>query len=164
MTEQIPVERLTFTLFGLLTEAFESVHGIFLDKGTSLFETLADITAEEASRATSGRCATLAAQVNHVRFYIDVLEEYMLGTRTEHADWASSWQVGAVTEAEWAGLKARLRESYTRVRATMEGFDSWDSDDRVGGAFAIVVHTAHHLGEIRQMLCGIRPYPYVDKG
>ena len=69
MSEQIPVERLTHTLFGLLTEAFESVYGIFLDRGTSLFETLADITAEEASRATSGRCATLAAQVNHCLLY-----------------------------------------------------------------------------------------------
>ena len=157
MTHQLPVERLTYTLFGLLTETFESVYGIFLDKGTSLFETLAGISAAEASRATSGRCATLAAQVNHVRFYLDVLEEYMLQTRTEQADWDSSWQVGAVDEAEWEALKTRLRESYTRVRATMEGFDSWDNDDRVGGAFAIVVHSAHHLGEIRQMLCAIRP-------
>ena len=157
MSAQIPVERLTYTLFGLLTETFESVYGIFLDKGTSLFETLADVTAEEASRATSGRCATLAAQVNHVRFYLDVLEEYMLETRTEQADWASSWQVGAVNEAEWARLKAALQASYRRVRATMEGFDSWDNDNRVGGALGIVVHTAHHLGEIRQMLCGIQP-------
>ena len=31
MTQTIPTERLTFTLFGLLTEAFESVYGIFLD-------------------------------------------------------------------------------------------------------------------------------------
>ena len=157
MSAQIPVERLTYTLFGLLTETFESVYGIFLDKGTSLFETLADVTAEEASRATSGRCATLAAQVNHVRFYLDVLEEYMLETRTEQADWASSWQVGAVNEAEWARLKEALQASYRRVRATMEGFDSWDNDNRVGGALGIVVHTAHHLGEIRQMLCGIQP-------
>ncbi len=156
MTQQLPVERLTFTLFGLLTETFERVHGIFLDRGTSLFETLDGITAEQASRATSDRCATLAAQVNHVRFYLDVLEEYMLETRTEQADWDSSWQVGAVTAEEWDGLKQRLHDSYTRVRATMEGFDSWDSDDRVGGAFAIVVHTAHHLGEIRQMLCVLR--------
>jgi hypothetical protein len=146
MTQTIPTERLTFTLFGLLTEAFESVYGIFLDRGTSLFETLADITAEEASRATSGRCATLAAQVNHVRFYLDVMEEYMLATRAEQADWASSWQVGAVTEEEWARLKAELQASYRRVRATMEGFDSWDNDNRVGGALAIVVHTAHPLG------------------
>ena len=153
MTQQIPAERLTFTLFGLLTETFEHVQGIFLDRGTSLFETLDDITAEQASRATSDRCATLAAQVNHVRFYLDVLEEYMLETRTEQADWNSSWQVGVVTAEEWAGLKQTLHDSYTRVRATMEGFDSWDNDDRVGGAFAVVVHTAHHLGEIRQMLC-----------
>ncbi len=156
MTQQIPVERLTFTLFGLLTETFESVHGIYLDRGTSLFETLDGITAEQASRATNDRCATLAAQVNHVRFYIDVLEEYMLETRTEQADWDSSWRVGAVTAEEWEGLKTALRASYTRVRATMEGFDSWDNDDRVGGAVAIVVHTAHHLGEIRQMLCVLR--------
>lgn len=156
MTQQLPVERLTFTLFGLLTETFERVHGIFLDRNTSLFETLDGITAEQASRATSDHCATLAAQVNHVRFYLDVLEEYMLETRTEQADWASSWQVGAVTAEEWDGLKQRLRDSYSRVRATMESFDSWDSDDRVGGAFAIVVHTAHHLGEIRQMLCVLR--------
>lgn len=156
MNQQLPVERLTFTLFGLLTETFEQVHGIFLDKGTSLFETLDSITAAQASRATSDRCATLAAQVNHVRFYIDVLEEYMLQTRAEPADWESSWQVGEVTETEWAALKQALRESYTRVRATMEGFDSWDNDHRVGGAVAIIVHTAHHLGEIRQMLCVLR--------
>ena len=156
MTQQIPVERFTYTLFGLLTETFESVYGIFLDRGTSLFETLDGITAEQASRATSSRCATLAAQVNHVRFYLDVLEEYMLETRTEQADWASSWQMGAVTAEEWASLKMSLRESYARVRRTMEGFDSWDNDSRLGGAVAIVVHTAHHLGEIRQMLCMLR--------
>jgi hypothetical protein len=141
----------------MLTEAFESVYGIFLDKGTSLFETLADVSAEEASQATSGRCATLAAQVNHVRFYLDVTEKYMLEQHGERVDWQSSWQVGAVTEEEWARLKDELRASYTRVRATMEGFDSWDNDSRLGGAMAILVHTAHHLGEIRQMLCGIRP-------
>jgi len=156
MTQQIPVERFTHTLFGLLTETFESVYGIFLDKGTSLFETLDGISHEQASRATSERCATLAAQVNHVRFYLDVLEEYMLETRTEQADWDSSWRVGAVTAEEWEGLKTRLRESYSRVRVTMEGFDSWDNDSRLGGAVAIVVHTAHHLGEIRQMLCVLK--------
>ena len=58
MTQQIPVERLTSTLYALLTETFERVQGIFLDRGTSLFETLDGITAEQASRATSDRCAT----------------------------------------------------------------------------------------------------------
>lgn len=153
MNQQIPVERLTFTLYGMLTEAFESVHGIFLDKGTSLFETLEGVTAEQASRSTSGRCATLAAQVNHISFYIDVLEAYMLENPPESVDWQASWQITTVTEEEWEWLKMGLRESYTRVRETMSNLDSWDNDHRVGGAFAILVHTAHHLGEIRQMLC-----------
>ncbi len=153
MTDSIPVERFTHTLFGLLTETFESVYGIFLDRGTSLFETLDGITAAQASRATSDRCATLAAQVNHVRFYLDVFEGYMLEAPQTEVDWQSSWQVGVVSVEEWESLKMSLRESYARVRRTMEGFDSWDNDNRLGGAVAIVVHTAHHLGEIRQMLC-----------
>ncbi len=61
-----------------------------------------------------------------------------------------------MTAEEWEELKTQLRDSYTRVRAIMEGFDSWDSDRRLGGALALVVHTAHHLGEIRQMLCVLR--------
>lgn len=156
MTQQIPVERFTFTLFGLLTEAFESVHGIFLDEGTSLFETLDGITAAQASRATNDRCATLAAQVNHIRFYIDVLKGYMMEEPPESVDWQSSWQVTTVTEDEWEWLKMSLRESYVRAREKMNNFDSWDNDHRVGGAVAILVHTAHHLGEIRQMLCLLR--------
>ena len=153
MTPTIPQERFTFTLFCLLSETFESVHGIYLDRGTSLFETLDGISAGQASRATSGRCATLAAQGNHVRFYLDILEGYMLEAPQKDVDWQSSWQIGAVSAEEWESLKMSLRESYARVRRTMEGFDSWDNDHRLGGAVAIVVHTAHHLGEIRQMLC-----------
>jgi hypothetical protein len=156
MAQQIPTERLTSILFASLTEAFENVAGIFLDQGTSLFETLDGVTAAQASRATSGRCASLAAQVNHVRYYLDVMDKYMTETLAERPDWQSSWQVGAVTDQEWAALKQALRDSYRQVRATMEGFDSWDNDHRVGGAFAIVIHTAHHLGEIRQMLCVLR--------
>ena len=80
----------------------------------------------------------------------------MLEAPQKEVDWQSSWQVGAVTAEEWMSLKLSLRESYARVRATMEGFDSWDNDNRLGGAVAIVVHTAHHLGEIRQMLCVVK--------
>ena len=47
MTQQISAELFTTNLYALLTETFESVQGIYLDGGTSLFETLADITAEE---------------------------------------------------------------------------------------------------------------------
>ena len=156
MPHQLPLERLTEVLFDLLDETFENVHGIYLDKGTSLCETLADITAEEASRATSGRCATLAAQVNHARYYLDVLDGYMRQALSERPDWQGSWQVGVVTAGEWARIQAELRASYEQVMATIRGFEAWDGENELPGALAVVVHTAHHLGEIRQMLCAIR--------
>jgi hypothetical protein len=71
---QIQAEQFTQALHMLLDETFDTVNGIFLDKGTSMFQTLATISAQEASVPVGGRCATLAAQVEHVAFYLDVLE------------------------------------------------------------------------------------------
>ena len=76
MTKQIDQTRFTTELFDILDETFETHHGIFLDKGTSLFQTLATINADEASRPVGGKCASLAAQVAHVNFYLEVLERY----------------------------------------------------------------------------------------
>jgi len=74
MSKQIPADSFTKELYELLDETFNQVHGIYLDKGTSLFETLETITAEQASRPVSATCASIAAQVEHVRFYLQVLQ------------------------------------------------------------------------------------------
>ena len=150
MTGQIPVEVFRRGLLIILGEIFEQVHGYLLDPGTSLFETLAAISAEEASRQISAQSASLAAQVNHVRFYIDVLNQ---GVQPggQHIDWVSSWQVGPVTDEEWQALIERLRVSYQQARDFAESFEAWD-ERFVGGAFALVGHCAYHLGEIRQGL------------
>jgi hypothetical protein len=149
-------ERFNETLFALLSETFEQVHGIYLDKGTSLFETLATISAEEASRPVSASCASLAAQVNHVRFYLDVLEQYMLNQVVGKVDWQASWQPQSVTTEEWESLKARLKAAYERVSGSIRAIEHWEGEHELGGALAIVVHTAYHLGEIRQALCVIK--------
>jgi hypothetical protein len=70
MSSQIQADHFTKALHALLDETFDNVHGFFLDKGTSMFETLATISAEEASIPVGGKCATLAAQVKHVAFYL----------------------------------------------------------------------------------------------
>src|SRR5262245_17298113 len=98
MAKQISLERFTTDLFDLLDETFEHVQGIYLDGGTSLFETLETISADEASRPVSARCASIAGQVNHVRFYLDVLENYIRGNPVGKVDWQASWNVTAVTE------------------------------------------------------------------
>ncbi|MBK9053608.1 MAG: DinB family protein [Chloroflexi bacterium] len=156
MTQQIPLERFTEPLYSLVRETFEQVQGHYLDRGTSLFETLATISAEEASRPVSVRCASIAAQVNHVRFYIDVLAQYMRGETVGKVNWDESWQLQTVTSTEWEALKQELRTSYEQVLVLMKSFVAWDGEEELGGALAIVIHTAYHLGEIRQALCTIQ--------
>jgi len=86
-SKQIEAERLEAVVSNLFEETFEHVHGIYLDRGTSLFETLETISAEEASRPVSAKCASIAGQVEHVRFYIEVLEKYLRGEDPGKVDW-----------------------------------------------------------------------------
>jgi hypothetical protein len=141
----------------LFEETFTNVRGAYLDRGTSLFETLSTISADEASELISGCCGSIAAQVYHTRFYIDVSEQYMNGTPPENVDWDGSWTtVMTVNDEEWKTLIGELRASFDRVRATIDGYDSWSVPERVNGALTILMHSAFHLGQIRQSLCSIK--------
>lgn len=157
MSKIIDQGRFTQELFDILDETFETHHGIYLDKGTSLFETLDTITAAEASRPVGGKCASLAAQVAHVTFYLEVLERYMLTNDADDVDWGEIWRtIREVTPQEWAELKSKLRQTYRRVFEMMRLIETWDDNIPIGGALAILVHTAYHLGEIRQALCTLK--------
>ncbi len=139
-----------------LEEAFENVHGIFLDKGESLFETLEGISAAEASQPLGPRSGNIAAKVNHIRFYLDAIANNAAAGEYIPVDWESSWQVGEVDEAEWQSLIDRLRSTYEGLKAFIPAHEDWN-EQFVGGAFGIVAHTAYHLGEIRQALNVVKP-------
>jgi hypothetical protein len=157
MTKPISQEYFTGNIFAVFEETFEKHYGAYLDKGTSLFETLDTITADEASRPVSSHCASLAAQVTHVTFYMEVMEKVILHREETNIDWNDIWQrVEAVTADEWAALKEKLKQTYQRISTLVHAIDDWDDDDHVGGIIAIVVHTAYHLGEIRQALCTLK--------
>jgi hypothetical protein len=157
MAQKAAVEKFSSEFFDIFDDTFNRVRGIYLDRGTSLFETLATISAEEASRPVSASCASLAAQVAHVRFYIDVLYGHMSSNPPKDVDWGEVWRtVTVVTPEEWEASKAQLRASYEKALALMKGYETWDGENDIGGALAILVHTAYHLGEIRQALCTIR--------
>ena len=142
----------------IFEETFESVHGIFLDRNTSLFETLAGIPADKASIPVGGKCATLGAQVAHVIFYLEVIEAYVDDRDIGKVDWGDIWRrVSVVSEQEWSGYQDTLKETYRRLRARFENLQEWDSDRPIGGALGAVVHTAYHLGEIRQAMCTLMP-------
>ena len=142
----------------LLEESFERVMGIYLDKGTSLFETLAGISAEEASIPVGGKCATLAAQVSHVAFYLDVVDKTVNDPNHPPVDWMEIWNtVNAVDDAEWQAIQTELHQKYDRMVELLRSTPAWNSEREIGGAIGIVAHTAYHLGEIRQALCTLRP-------
>jgi hypothetical protein len=158
VSTQIHTEHFTSALYYLLEETFDQVHGVFLDRGTSMFETLATISAEEASVPVGGKCATLAAQVKHTAFYLELMNRNVRSGSDERADWGEIWRTtSAVTPDEWEAIKARLRAAYDDIRALIADTQDWPDADHVGGAIATVVHTAYHLGEIRQALCTLKP-------
>ena len=131
--------------------------GFYLDKGASMFETLATISAAEASIPVGNKCATLAAQVKHVAFYLDVLEKTVRTQQFERQDWGKIWrETSDVTPAEWDGLQSALRVSYKRIKTLISDTPEWQSEQQIGGAIATIVHTAYHLGEIRQALCSLK--------
>ena len=144
-------------IMDILDETFEQHHGIYLDKGTSLFETLEEIEHQQASIPVGGKCASLAAQVAHVTFYLEVLERYFVAGDTSKADWGAIWRtVEKVTPEEWEAYKENLKRTYRRIVAELRDVSTWQSDPHLASALAITVHTAYHLGEIRQALCTIK--------
>lgn len=153
----IASEHFKQALLAVLDEVFDNVHGFFLDQGTSFFETLATISAEQASVPVGGRCATLAAQVEHVAFYLDVVVRMIRYGEYLRVDWGEIWRtVGAVTPAEWEAIQNRLRASYTNVQELIHATTEWPTEREVGGAIGLIAHTAYHLGEVRQALCTLQ--------
>lgn len=151
-------ELFTKVVLMLLDEAFDNVQGFFLDGGTSLFETLATITAAEASVPVGGKCATLAAQVKHVAFYLDVTAKNVRNSDYISVDWGEIWRtVSRVTPEEWDAIRAELRISYRRILSLIQDMPAWSSEVEIGSVLAVIAHTAYHLGEIRQALCTLRP-------
>lgn len=154
MTKTISQDLLISELNNHLDETFEQVMGIYLDRGTSLFETLSEISAEQASRPISSGCASLAAQVKHITFYLNVSDRYMFTQDDFRVDWGEIWRTThEVTPAEWDALRAELKETYHHLRERMNALESWDNNRPLGGAIALIAHTAYHLGEIRQATC-----------
>ncbi len=153
----IDPQQFTEALLLLLDETFDAVQGIYLDRGTSLFETLATVTAVEASIPVGGKCATLAAQVKHVAFYLDVVDKSTRDPDYPRVDWDEIWRtVSRVTPEEWAAIQAELRESYNLILKLINETADWSGASQIGGAMGVIAHTAYHLGEIRQALCTLK--------
>ena len=156
MSNQIAITEVAYGFRFLLTETFENVQGAYLDKGTSLFETLAQIPAADASQPM-GNCATIAAHVAHTNYYLQVLEDRMFRRDLSGVNWDQIWQeISAVDEAEWTAMIADLRSMYERIMGHLDGAAEWEGSHELSCLLGIIAHSAYHLGEIRQMMCHLK--------
>ncbi len=152
-TDNNSIKREDFTnnVFALLKETFEGSPpegSHYLDREVGVLNTIEKISAQNASRLIGG--ATVAAHLEHSRFYLEILPEFMNG-RTEKIDWNESWLVKTVDQAQWNLLKENVQHNYEKVAEMFQTIAVWD-DEKVCGAMAIVVHTAYHLGAMRQIM------------
>ena len=152
MNKYISNDSFTKELLDLFDETFEHTQGIYLDRGNSFLETLEQVSADEASRPVSAEGTSIAGQVEHVCYYLRVLESSIQKSEFGEVDWEESWKVKEVTQEVWDVLKRQLRESYHSVVSIIKGVESWEGEDDIGASFAILAHTAYHLGAVRQML------------
>lgn len=149
----VPTTGLAEEILYLLTESFESPikdGNAYLDRGAGVFMTLDKISAEDASRPAFPGATTLAAQTEHVRFYLVALEGFVTGAHTR-VGWSQSWQTTTVTEAEWDTLRAELRKTYEHTAELIRSFERWDENE-LGDALAMLTHSAYHLGAMRQLV------------
>jgi hypothetical protein len=157
MSEMIQAH-VTEPCFQLLKETFEGppagVPSAFLNKGTGLFQTLEEVVAAIASAQAKPGGSTIAAHVEHVRFYVVVHTKLLRGS-TDPIDWNESWRVKTVEQTEWEDLKQELCRSYGALTDYLRRVENW-GEDEVGVAMAVVAHTAYHLGAIRQLMLVFR--------
>jgi hypothetical protein len=144
--------------FKLLKETFEGPEptgpSAFLDKGTGLFQTLSNVSAEMASTPARPEGSTIAAHTEHVRFYVGVHYKLMLGAR-DKTNWDDSWLIKTVNSEEWQELKSKLHRAYSTVVEYLRARDQWNEDE-AGLTMAVITHTAFHLGAIRQLLLAVK--------
>ncbi len=130
---------------------------VALDRDGSWHHTLASLSAAEASRPAFPGATTVAAQVVHTTYYLTNSIRYLLpdGDKTTPGAWAASWATSTVTESEWQERVAALFTAYQEVKAAARSLESWDGDS-AGLAFAVLAHSAYHLGAVRQLMRALK--------
>lgn len=147
----IQQEDFTQSLYILFKEAFEGMQGevgnIFLDRHVGIFSTLGSIEYDKASMEIGN--TTIAAQCEHVRFYLELMNNF-LRNNFRIMDYNQSWKIKTVDEDDWDDLRQNLAKMYQTVCDTFKESDEWNLDT-ITIAMGMLTHTAYHLGAIRQL-------------
>src|SRR2546425_6534680 len=142
-----PPAAVTVTLVTrVLREAFEGPPGpwtYFTDTapGTGVFPTIRGLTAAQASKVGGPGRTTIAGHIHHLSSSVALSAAELRGEAASR-DRSRSWTVATVDEAEWAALRARLREEYQKFLVAVEDPPPW-GEDAPGAAVGASPPTAH---------------------
>ena len=139
------------TLFSELAEGAPEDAAYMLNRGDpGLFRSLDRLSAADASASASGG-GTIAAHVEHLRYGLSLLNRWAAGENPwADADWSAAWRTTSVTEAEWEGSRAGLRDEAGRWLATLRTPREVDAVE-LNGVISSIAHFAYHVGAIRQI-------------
>lgn len=134
-------------LFGEIFEGPESQEGMFLAANTGIHKTLAGIDSESASQDVCG--SSVAAHAAHLMLYLEVLGGYLKG-EIRGVDWTAGWAKTTVDPEEWDTIRAGIRRECGKIEVHADKINEWDAD-MVSLTMALTIHSAYHLGAIRQI-------------
>jgi hypothetical protein len=145
-------------LFGELADGAVTGGGAFiLNSGDAgLLRSLDALSATDASHSAN-EGATIAAHAQHLRCGLSLMNRWASAGGNPFADakWDEAWKVSAVNEAQWAEIRAGLRDEAHRWRATL-GAPRELTPVELSGMVASIAHLAYHMGAIRQIAKGAR--------
>jgi len=155
MTDPVDRDAFNRTFLYLLDEIVgeppkDTLGTAVLDADSGWVHTLLTVDHTRASRTIAQGGTTIAGQTAHAAYYVELLERLARGEDVE-ADWPGSFVPSVVDEARWEATRARLLAALARFRAMVLAVDAWD-EERLRGALGVLVHTAYHLGAVRQMI------------
>ena len=149
-------------LTSLLTEIFDGPPGqeaYVLNPGDpGLLRQLDSIDWSTAStRAMPGK-TTIASHVDHVSYGLAMLNRWAAGDADPWAstDPTASWNHSTVNEDQWRALRETFRHEAAKWRQLVAARTTWDTMSATV-AISTAIHTAYHIGAIRQILLGLQP-------
>jgi len=113
-----------------------------------LFRTIADLSADVASRPGRPGGPSIAAHVEHLRWTLERVNATIRGA-TWQPDWQASWSLTSVDEPAWQVLRSEIQREFADLRQALESNPDASDPMMLRGMLALAPHAAYHLGAIR---------------
>lgn len=134
------------TLLSELVDGAPTTGAYMLNRGDpGLLHSLDRLSASAAS-------PKIAAHVDHLRYGLSLMNRWANGEPNPFAtaDWSAAWRTTQVSEADWAKLRADLRDEAHRWLEALEKPREVNTIE-LNGLIGSIAHLAYHVGAIRQI-------------